>query len=237
VRAVPLIVTILLFSVAAEAAEPIRVEAGRGRNWSAIKLQNEGQAVLQKGDLEGARRNFDAAIRMDPTLWPAFANRAAVFLFQHKWELAIRDCNEVLRQKRTFPEAALVRAAANAGAGRYAAALSEINHVVSISQRQFDTYGRALGARAWFSSTCPDASFRNPQQAIKDAQLACKITKWKDEGMIGTLAGAHAAAGDFDSAIRFEEQAIALGSASPRTAKELQRDLALFKRHHPPQMF
>jgi tetratricopeptide (TPR) repeat protein len=233
----PTLALIGLTLASAKAAEPIKVEAGRGRNWTAIKLQNEGESLMQKGDLEGARRSLDAAIRSDPTLWPAFVNRAEVFLRQHKWDLAIQDCNEVLRQKRTFPEAALLRATANAGAGRYAVASNEINHVVSISRPRLDTYARALRARAWFYSTCPDSSFRNVQQAIKDAQIACKITNWKHEGMIDTLAEAYAAAGDFDSAIRYAEQAIALGSASPNYAKELQRNLALFKQHHPPKMF
>jgi hypothetical protein len=66
----PTLALIGLTLASAKAAEPIKVEAGRGRNRTAIKLQNEGESLMQKGDLEGARRSLDAAIRSDPTLCP-----------------------------------------------------------------------------------------------------------------------------------------------------------------------
>jgi len=48
-------------------------------------------------------------------------------------------------------------------------------------------------------------SYRNGQQALKDATAACKLMDWKDENMIDTLAMAYAEA-DFDSAVRWRRK-------------------------------
>jgi hypothetical protein len=49
--------------------------------------------------------------------------------------------------------------------------------------------------------------------------------------MIDTLACAYAAAGDFDSALRYEGQALAMKGISPDDSKALQQHLGLFKQH------
>ena len=114
--------------------------------------------------------------------------------------------------------------------GRYAEALKEINHCISIHPRS-DALGRALSDRAWLRATCPDPAFRNGQQAIKDATNACKLPRWQDEYAIEALAVACAEGGDFDSAVRYAEEALATKGISPEAAKEFQREVALFKQH------
>ena len=217
---------------AARAEVPIHVQAGAGRNRAAIKLLKEAEDQLETGNLEQAKSRIDAALRSDPKLWPALYTRAKVFLLQDKCELAIRDCNEALRQSRTFIEAALLRASANACLGRYSEALKEIDHCITIRPRS-DAYARALKNRAWLQATCPDPAFRNGEQAIKDAMNACKLLHWQDENAIDILAAAYAEVGDFDSAVQYAQQALAISGISPRDHKRTQRHLALFKQHKP----
>jgi hypothetical protein len=90
-----------------------------------------------------------------------------------------------------------------------------------------------LKQRAWLQATCPDASFRNGQQAVKDAKAACSIMVWKDENTIDTLTEAYAEIGDFDSAVRYAEQALAIKDVSPRDSRRIQRHLELFQQHKP----
>src|SRR5262249_17815830 len=66
----------------------------------------------------------------------------------------------------------------------------------------------AQNGRAWLHATCPNASFRNGNQAVADAKSACDETSWSEVAYIDTLAAAHAEIGDFDSAIQFEQRAI-----------------------------
>jgi hypothetical protein len=66
------------------------------------------------------------------------------------------------------------------------------------------------------------------QQALKDATAACKLMDWKDENMIDTLAMACAEVGDFGSAVRYDEKALALSSVETNDSKRLQEHLDSF---------
>jgi hypothetical protein len=90
---------------------------------------------------------------------------------------------------------------------------------------------RAYSERAWLRLNCPDQSYRNGQQALKDATAACKLMDWKDEDMIDTLAAAYAKVGDFDSAVRYEEKALSLKSVKTDDSSRLQAHLDSFKQH------
>ena len=142
-------------------------------------------------------------------MWPALYVRAQILSSEGKYDLAIKDCNETLRQYRGCVEAAFLRANINTRLGKYAEALKEFNSLASLHPRPV-TLARVLSDRAWFYSTCANASFRNGQQAIKDAKAACSIMVWKDENMIDTLAAAYAEVGDFNSAVQYAQQALAI---------------------------
>jgi Tfp pilus assembly protein PilF len=206
-------------------ATPQRLQA-------AMKLVTDAQNLLEKGDVAGAKRNVDAALHSDSTFWPALYVRAQIFASQGKYDVALQDCNEALRQERGLVEAALLRANINARLGKFTEAQKEFNYLVSLHPRRV-TLARVLSDRAWFYSTCPNASFRNGEQAVKDAKAACSIMVWKDEHMIDTLAVAYAEAGDFNSAVQYVSQALAVKGISPNSAKLFQKHLALFQQQKP----
>jgi tetratricopeptide (TPR) repeat protein len=227
------IVLLLIISLQmpSRASEPITVVYGRGRAWL-MDLTITGQNQLEKGDLEAAQRSLDTVIKTDPTFYPAYYVRARVFLNRRKFQEAVQDCNEALRKDSTFAEAALLRAQANYRLGRYSESLKEIDHVISIRPRR-DALARAYSDRAWLRLTCRDQSYRNGKQALKDATAACKLIDWKDEDMIDTLATAYAEVGDFDSAVRYEEKALAIRGVKASDSKRLQAHLDSFQQHRP----
>ena len=147
-------------------------------------------------------------------------------------DLALKDCNEALRHDRSVVEAALLRANINARLGKHAEALKEYDYLISLHPRNV-TLARAMSDRAWFRATCPNASFRNGQQAVKDAKAACSIMTWKDEHMIDTLAAAYAETGDFNSAIQYTAQALAVKGISADSTKLFQQHLASFQQRKP----
>ena len=215
----------------ARASVPIIVATPQ-RMQAAMKLVTDAQDLLQKGDVAGAKRNVDTVIQRDPTFWPALYVRAQIYSHQGKYDMALKDCNEALRQDRTVVEAALLRATINGHLGKYAESLKEFDYLVSLHPRNV-TLARVLSDRAWLRATCPNASFRNGQQAVKDAKAACSIMVWKDEHMIDTLAAAYAETGDFNSAVQYASQALAVKEISPDSTKLFQGHLALFQQHKP----
>jgi hypothetical protein len=56
---------------------------------------------------------------------------------------------------------------------------------------------------------------------------------WKDEDMIDTLAPAYAETGDFNSAVRYAAQALAIKGIEPVDSKRIQGHLTLFQQHRP----
>jgi Tfp pilus assembly protein PilF len=224
-------VAVLTAAPVVHGSVPIIV-ATPNRMRAAMKLVTDAQDQLQKGDVAGAKRNVDAVLQRDPTFWPALYVRAQIHSREGKYDLALKDCNEALRQDRNVVEAALLRANINARLGKYAEALKEFNYLVSLHPKKV-TLARVLSDRAWFHSTCPNASFRNGQQAVKDAKAACSIMLWKDEHMIDTLAVASAEVGDFNSALQYVSQAMAVKDISPDSAKLFQKHLALFQQQKP----
>jgi tetratricopeptide (TPR) repeat protein len=233
-RATLVLVFILLHVDAwvVKAVNPIELVREPFSNGEVIKLNLQAQEQLKKDDLTGAARTIQLAMQKDPTLWLTYFMRARLRVCEGKYELATADCNWVLHKYPKFSEAALLRASANSQLGRYADALKELDHVVRIRPHR-DSYARALRDRAWFLATCPDPSFRNGSRAVQDAKIACKLTNWTDESAIDTLAVACAEIGDFDSAVRYAESALALKDLSPEGSKKIQRHLGLFKQHKP----
>jgi Tfp pilus assembly protein PilF len=221
----------LISATVMHASMPIIV-ATPGRMRAATKLVTDAQDLLQKGDVTGAKRNVDAVLESDPTFWPALHVRAQIYSREGKYDLALQDCNQALLQDRAVVEAALLHANVNARLGKYAEAQKEFSYLVSLHPKKV-TLARVLSDRAWFYATCPNASFRNGQQAVKDVKAVCSIMIWKDEHMIDTLAAACAETGDFNSAVQYAAQALAVKGISSDSTKLFQQHLTLFQQRKP----
>ena len=193
----------------------------------ASDYDKQGYNLLNKGQYESAIRYFDAAIRTDPNSWSAYFNRAAAFCQQKKWPAALQDLNSVIRLRPAFFTASFLRAAVNVHLGNYQASLADLDNLsrLGISVRNQYTEAQALNGSAWLRATCINPSVRNAQRAIRDAAKACKLTEWKISGSIDTLAAAYAEAGDFDSAARYEQQAITTAEKEPAETSKVASEL------------
>jgi tetratricopeptide (TPR) repeat protein len=86
---------------------------------------------------------------------------------------------------------------------------------------------------AWFLATCPDEHFRNGNEAVSAAKKACELSQWQSFGCYDTLAVAHAEAGDFDQAVKYEKQALNDSLIAPKEKQEREKRLALFEQRKP----
>ena len=179
---------------------------------SAVQYSDIGNDLLNEGDYKGAKRYFDAAIRIRPDLWPAYYNRAVLFQVQKNYAAALQDLNTTIKLEPAFFLASYTRALVYIEVGNYAAALKDLDLLARLTV-QVEEPGHfciILNERARLRATCPDRAFRNGQLAIADARKACELGHWKTSRWVDTLAAAYAEAGDFDSAVRTEDQAINL---------------------------
>jgi len=90
----------------------------------------------------------------------------------------------------------------------YDKAIENYNEVIRLDPKNDD---RIIDL-AWLLATCPDESVCDGKRAVELAIRACELTDWKNDWALGTLAAAHARAGDFAKAIRYLEQAIELNA-------------------------
>jgi hypothetical protein len=75
-----------------------------------------------------------------------------------------------------------------------------------------------LNNLAWILATCPEANVRDGAEAVRLAERACELTRFKRTLMIGTLAAAYAEAGRFADAASTAEKACALAAKSGNEA-------------------
>ena len=216
--------------IQADEASPTR-QAFAQLNYRSIGVtMNKGVELADKGDYDKACQYYDAAIGQDPKAWPLYLNRANVFVHQHKFNLAIQDLNAVLHLRPGVLLVQVLRGEIYEHLGNYGRALADYDRVVSITSSLPLNRALAQNGRAWLRATCPDASFRNGKEAVADAKSACNETNWREVAYIDTFAAAHAEAGDFDSAVQFEQRAIKEAREETWSIKDLQRRRAAYER-------
>ena len=207
-----LLILLIVHRAVTLAAPNVTTNSGVPGGWSALQYDNYGNDLLNKKQYAESRKYFDAAIRLEPSRWTAYYNRATAFRMEKNWKAAINDLTETIRLEPAFFSATWDRAIIYGKIGNYAAQLNDLNVLIKVTYQTTNPYGMALALnwRAALRATCANAAFRDGKLAVQDAKRACEMSKWKIADYIDTLASACAEAGDFDSAVRYQQQAIDL---------------------------
>jgi tetratricopeptide (TPR) repeat protein len=169
-----------------------------------------GTKLAEQEKLDLAVVHFKKAIDIDPEMLQVYCNLAWVFAIQKKFSEASACYEKVLE---IDPNQVVVLNK-----------LGEAYYYQGKTGQAFNCWERALRFKpdwtevlnimAWVKATHEDIRFRNPAQAVRLAQRACKLTNNQNPVMLNTLAAAYAAAGNFTDAVKTAERALKIALAA-----------------------
>jgi tetratricopeptide (TPR) repeat protein len=186
-----------------------------------------GIAWLDKGELDKAIADFTQAIRLDPKASDPYSDRGVAWYLKGEYDKAIADCSEAIRLNPKDEMAFGNRGLTWSCKGEYDKAIADYNKVICLDPENADAYNNL----AWLLATCPLEAHRDGKKAIELATKACQLTEWKEVSFIDTLAATYAEAGDFDEAVKWQKNAMAM---CPENQKDYcQSRLDLYKSGRP----
>jgi tetratricopeptide (TPR) repeat protein len=224
-------------------------------------LHNRGVLLAQAGQFEQAFDDFHQTIELNPTFAKAHSNRAALYVLAGELEPALGDYQRAIELDPEFAVAqrgcgrtchmlgrtdealehltrAIELAPKDAAAlasrgdlltdlGRYSAAENDYERALAVNANNVD----ACRGSAWLLATCPEESVRNPDLALRRAQLAMQLDHKADVVTLDTLAAAQASTGDFEAAMQTVRHAIDL---APPSERSVYQDRLQMYRHSTP---
>jgi Flp pilus assembly protein TadD len=150
---------------------------------------------------------------------------------QQKRQQAVDAFEAALRNQPDSWEALTALASVLDQQGRMAAALATHRKMLELRP------GHPVSANnvAWILATSPDASLRDPAEAIEHAEHVCRVTRNRLPSALDTLAAAYASAGRFAEAVDTAQNALALATESgqPAVADKIKARLHLYENNQP----
>ena len=204
------------------------------------RLIAEGQRYWEQQRDAQAVDRFQQAVRKYPRDERPYEALAAFYLSRDQFTDAIDEYNQALRQSPGSPAARLGLAAAYARQGRSGKAHELLAEIVGKNPQTVEAqealadlcaeqklypegiqhYQAAIRLKpdlpeprnnlAWLLATADDIHYRNPSEALAQAQQAVKLSKWKQAAFIDTLAEALYLNGKYGQAVETQKKALAL---------------------------
>jgi tetratricopeptide (TPR) repeat protein len=226
-----------------------------------LALHNRGVSRAQQGQADEALQDFNRAIQLNPGHAIAYRNRGELLAAMGRSDEAVADYSRALATLPDDPNLSLMRGHALHRLGRFHESLADLSRSIELAPRNAEAFAHrgnvfaelgefaraskdfqqalrldpdspdAYRSLAWLMATCPDARFRDPQQALAAAERAANLAPPGDCFVLDALAAAHANAGHFDQAVRYQKEAV---SAAPTDFQPSFADrLALYQRRRP----
>lgn len=220
------------------------------------RLIAEGRRYWAQQQDAQAMERFQQAVRKYPRDERPYEAMAAFYLTRNQFTDAIRQYDQALRLSPGSPAAQLGLAVAYAREGQPRKAHELLAEIVGKNPQTVEAqealadlcaeqklypeaiqhYQAAIRLSpdlaeprnnfAWLLATADDARYRNPQEALAQAQQAVKLSQWKEAAFIDTLAEALYLNGKYQQAVETQKKAVALDPGD----KTMQEHMAKYRK-------
>jgi protein O-mannosyl-transferase len=167
---------------------------------------NLGYTLTRQKNYQDAIYHYNEALRIKPTYAEAHNNLGTALLDQGNDKEAICHYNEALRSNPNY-------AGAYYNLGRIYLNQGKIEKAILLYRKALDLnpeMTQVLYNLSWILASHEDEKYRNGEEAVKLAEMLCKITRYKQPLALDALAGAYAETGRFDTAVLTAEKALRL---------------------------
>jgi tetratricopeptide (TPR) repeat protein len=181
-------------------------EALRINPYSAHALCKLGLLLVDQGRFDEARVFLTTALWLRPDHPDTLYALGFILFRQGRLDEARARFDAVLRLEPDHTGARTNLGSLLARQGRFEQAVAQFEEALQIDPRN----AVADNELAIIWAAAPEAKYRDGRRAVAAATRACALTQWKNPVFLDTCAAAHAEAGDFDSAVRWQTRAIDL---------------------------
>jgi len=230
----------LVLSVAAAEARGARMYLPRWRDTVGLykfmlsrapgtaKVHNNlGAILLQRGQLDEARQQFECAVELDPRDPDPRNNLGSALAMMGRTREAIPQFEAALAGE---PSARVHENLGTALAviGRAAEARGHFETALKLEPDR----PASLAGLAWVLLLAPEPGQRDPQRAVQLAERAAAITQRRNATALNALAAAYAAVGRRAECVQAAEEAVRVGEATlaPAQVESLRRQLESYRK-------
>lgn len=200
-----------------------------------------GRAYKQIGKRKEAESNLRKSLELQKLEPQACLQLADILLHSGRIDEAeklLRDCLDNLHLGNVTKETLAWNGELNSQLGDVLLAKKDLSGAIGHYQTAIESAPDQFSANnnlAWLLATEPDPAIRNPEEAVRLAEHANSLPGAQDQGSLGTLAAAYAAAGRMEEAIQIAEQALARAEAKGDAASvtQLRTQLELHRQGKP----
>ena len=173
-----------------------------------LAMRFRAMLLARSGKFDLAAAQLEELQKAEPEDLEVELQLALFYVAEGQSRKAIEKFSAVLEKQPDNPVALRARGDALLGVGKQAEAIADYEKAIKLDP---DDTG-VLNNLAWVLATSPDENLRDGKRAIELATKACELTEYKLPHILSTLAAGYAETGNFQTAIKWSQKAVELGS-------------------------